>query len=112
MSYNKENLDLETITKERRETIAESIRPISVDELQKLGEELFPFSDHPWRQVFFAFIEENSSATFHHAITDDRIHIIYCAAKDKGMWFLPGSGMGPLQERGRKILGEIVKAKP
>lgn len=68
-----------------------------MEELKALGEGLFPNFDHPWREKFFGFIEENASTTFHHATTHDRIHIVYCLAQDKGMWFLPGSGMGPLQ---------------
>jgi hypothetical protein len=67
--------------------------------------------DHPWREKFFEFIDKNAGATFHHATTNDSIHIIYCRAQDKGMWFLPGSGMGPLQAKGLKILKEVVEGK-
>ena len=54
-------------------------------------------------------LKENAGATFYHASTDERLHLIYCPSQDKGMWFLPGSGMGPLQERGRKMMKEIVE---
>ena len=74
-----------------------------------LGEGLFPFIDHPWREKFFNFLTENSDAPFHHATTHDGVHIIYCHAKERGIWFLPGSGMGPLQPKGLKILKEIVE---
>jgi hypothetical protein len=104
-----ENLNMDELTEERRKALAETIRTISVEELKALGEGLFPYHDHPWREKFFGFITENASATFHHATTNDRIHIIYCHAKDKGMWFLPGSGMGPLQANGLKIMKEIVE---
>jgi len=104
-----ENLNMDEITGARRKAIAESIHTISVEELKTLGEGLFPYLDHPWRQTFFAFITENANATFHHATTNDRVHIIYCQGQDKGMWFLPGSGMGPLQEKGRKIMKEIIE---
>jgi hypothetical protein len=106
-----ENLQLDEITKERRKAIEETIQTISIEELKALGEGLFPYADHPWREKFFAFITENAGATFHHATTHDRIHIIYCHDKDRGMWFLPGSGMGPLQAKGLKILKEIVEGK-
>lgn len=106
-----ENLNLDDITKERAKAIGETIHTIDVEKLKTLCEGLFPHVDHPWREKVFAFISENSGATFHHATTDDRIHIIYCHAKDKGMWFMPGSGMGPLQARGLKILKEIVEGK-
>jgi hypothetical protein len=103
-----EKFDLENLDKERRKAIAKSIRTISVEELKKLGGELFRYADDPWRETFFRFIAENSGATFHHAITSDGVNILYCRDQDKGMWFLPGSGMGPLQARGRQIMKEMI----
>ena len=97
-----EKFDLESLDKERRKAIAKSIRTISVEELKKLGEEIFHYADDPWRETFFRFIAENAGATFHHAVTSDGVNIVYCRDKDKGMWFLPGSGMGPLQATGRQ----------
>lgn len=55
--------------------------------------------------------DENPNVTFHHATTHDGVHIIYCTDRDKGIWFTPGSGIGPLQEKGRKILSKIVEGK-
>ena len=104
-----ENLNMNEITEARRKAIAKSIRTISVEELKTLGESLFPYHDHPWREAFFTFISKNAGATFHHATTDDNIHIIYCRAQDKGIWFLPGSGLGPLQAKGLKILKKIAE---
>jgi hypothetical protein len=102
---------MEEISNERRKAIAETINTISADELKALGEGLFPFQDHPWREKFFNFVNENSGSVFHHATTHDRVHIIYCRDKDRGMWFLPGSGMGPLQALGLKTMKEIVEGK-
>jgi hypothetical protein len=104
-----ETFNMDEITQARRKAIAGSIRTISVEELKALGEKLFPFFDDPWRETYFGFIAENSGATFHHAVTHDGVHIIYCHAKNKGMWFLPGTGKGPLQARGLKTLSEIVE---
>jgi hypothetical protein len=53
----------------------------------------------PWRESFFRFIAENPGATYHHAVTSDGVNIVYCRDQDKGTWFLPGSGVGPLQIR-------------
>ncbi len=106
-----EKFDLESLDKERRKAIAKSIRAISVEELKKLGEEIFVHADDPWRETFFRFIAENSGATFHHAVTSDGVHILYCRGNDKGMWFLPGTGKGPLQARGRKIMKEIIQER-
>lgn len=106
-----ERFDFENLTKERRNAIAQSIRTISTDELKKLGEELFPFVDDAWREAYFKFINENKGATFHHATTSDGVHLIYCRDGDKGMWFMPGSGKGPLQERGRQAMLNAIEGK-
>jgi hypothetical protein len=103
-----EKFDLENLDKERRKAIAKSIRTISVEELKKLGGELFRYSDDPWREAFFRFIAENPGATFHHAVTSDGVNILYCRDQDKGMWFLPGTGMGPLQTTGRQIMKDMI----
>jgi hypothetical protein len=103
-----ENLNMDEITEARRTSIEETIHTISVEEMAALGEELLPYVDHPWREAFFNFLKENPSATFYHAITHDQIHILYCSDKEKGIWFLPGSGLGPLQAKGLGILKQIV----
>ena len=104
-----DTVDLQEITEGRHKAIAASIRSIGVDELKVLGERLFPFVDHPWREKFFGFLSENTGATFYHAIAQDGVQFIYCPAKDKGMWFVPGVGMGPMQPKGRGILKQIVE---
>ena len=106
-----EKFDLENLDKERRKAIANSIRTMSVDELKGLGNEIFPHADDPWRQKFFGFIAANPGATFHHAVTSDGVNIVYCRDLDKGMWFLPGSGMGPLQATGRRMMSEIIRGQ-
>ncbi len=103
-----DTFDLENIDKERRKAIAKTIRHIDVEELKKIGGEIFRYADDPWREAFFQFLDENKGSTFHHATTSDGVNIIYCRDKDKGMWFLPGSGMGPLQAKGRKIMTEMI----
>jgi len=103
-----ENLDIESITAARRKAVEQTVEPIGIDELKSLGEKLFPFLDHPWRDTFFQFLEENTGNTFYHATTNDQVEIIYCPAKEKGIWFLRRGGMGPLQASGLKIMKEIV----
>src|SRR5215472_5054736 len=104
-----EKFDLEELTKERRESLAKSIRPVTEEELKNMGHEIFRFADDPWRHAFFAFIGENPGASYHHAVTQDNVNIVYCRDKDKGIWFMPGSALGPLQERGRKIMAQIIE---
>jgi hypothetical protein len=104
-----ETFNLENLDNERRKAIAKSIRPISAEELKKLGAEIFHYADDPWRDAFFRFIAENPGSTFHHAVMSDGVNLVYCRDQDKGMWFLPGSGMGPLQTRGRKVMKEMIE---
>ncbi len=106
-----DNLNMDEITEARRQSIIETIRPIDADAVKALGETLFPQIDHPWREKLLGFVAENSGATFHHAVTHDRVHIVYCGAKEKGIWFTPGGGVGPLQAKGLGILKEIVSGK-
>ena len=106
-----DKFDLEELTKERRKAIAKSIRTVDTEELKKIGEEIFRYAEDPWREAFFRFIAENPGASFHHAVTSDNVNIVYCRDKDKGMWFLPGSGMGPLQARGKKVMKEMIEAR-
>ena len=93
-----------------RYAVEESLRIISVDELKALTDELFPYADHPWLETFLNVVSDPTSGTFHHAATDDRIHILYCHDKEIGMWFIRGSGKGPLQPEELKIMKEIVEA--
>lgn len=104
-----ENLDIGSITEARRNAIKQTIHTVDLQTLKSLGETLFPTFDNPWREVYFDFLKENSSHTFYRATTTDRYEIIYCHAKENGMWFIPGSGMGPLQDTGLKIMKEIIE---
>ena len=84
--------DVGAIDNERRKAIAKSIRIISIEELRKLGEEMFDEPDRPWRQTFLGFIAEHPGATFHHASAGEGVVFIYCRDEDKGLWYLRGSG--------------------
>lgn len=103
-----DTFDIENIDKERRKSLAKSVRTIAPEEMKKLGNEIFRSADDPWREAYFQFIADNPGSTCHHAVTSDGVNIVYSRDRDKGMWFLPGSGMGPLQERGRKMMKEII----
>ena len=103
-----EDLDIERINEDRRKGVEQSIQVISMGDLKSLGEELFPFLDHPWRQLFFEFIEEHASDTVYHGKSDDGFEVIYCPATEKGMWFTRSRAMGPLQARAIAAMKEIV----
>jgi hypothetical protein len=106
-----ETINIEEINEARRKAIAASIRTISVEEVKTLGERLFPLVGDPWRDRFFDFIMENSGATFYHAATHDGVELVYCHGKEKGIWFMPGTGMGPMQPKGLAALKQIVEGR-
>lgn len=106
-----DNLNMDDINEARRKAIAGSIHTISAEEMKSLGDGLFPIHDHPWREAFFKFVQENAGATFYHANAGDNIHILYCGSPERGIWFTPGSGMGPLQAGGLAIMKQLVAGK-
>lgn len=106
-----EPLNLNTVNEARRKSIVDSIQPITIEQMKTLGEQLFPFLDHPWRQEYFQFLQQNPTGRFFHATTHDKIEILYCHDQNRGIWFLTGSGMGPLQEMGLKVMKDTVERK-
>jgi hypothetical protein len=104
--------DAAAIDNERRKVILKSIRIISVEELKKLGEEIFDEPDRPWRQTFLSLIAENPGATFYHASAGEGVVFLYSRDIDKGLWYLPGSGIGPLSAGGRQLMKESIAVGP
>jgi hypothetical protein len=99
-------VDIDKIDDERRKSVMKSIRTINVEELKKLADEIFHSPDDPWRQTLLQLIAENRGATFYHADAGEGVTFLYCRDLDKGLWFLTGSGMGPLSERARQMMKE------
>ena len=79
---------------------------------EKLGEEIFDDPGRPWRQTFLQLIAENPGATFYQADAGEGVIFLYCRDVDKGLWYLPGSGIGPLSEGGRQLMKEAIAAGP
>jgi len=104
--------NVEGIDNERRKAIAKSIRIISVEELKKLGEEMFDDPDRPWRQTALQFIAEHPGATFYHASAGEGVIFIYSRDGDRGLWYLAGSGLGPLSQTGRQLMKDAIAAGP
>jgi hypothetical protein len=100
--------DIDVTDKERRKAVAKSIRIISVEELKKLGEEIFDSPDRPWRDAFLQLIAENPGATFYHASAGEGVIFLFDRDQDKGLWYLPGGGIGPLSVAGRQLMKEAV----
>ena len=102
--------DVEATDNERRKAIAKSIRIISAEELRKLGEEMFDSPDRPWRQTFLDFIAAHPDATFYHASAGKGVVFVYSRDRDKGLWYLRGSGIGLLSVAGRQLMKEAITA--
>jgi len=105
----RENLDINSITDERRKAIEQTIESYNLDQLKKVGDELFPYFDDPWREKYFQFINEHPGSTFYHATTKDGIQFLYCHDQNRGIWFIPGTGLGPLQTTGLEVMKHTVE---
>jgi hypothetical protein len=101
-------VDPDKINEERRKAVTKSIRIINVDELKKLADEIFDSPDDPWKQTLLQLIAENPNAAFYHADAGEGVIFLYLRDQDKGLWCLPGSGLGPLSARGRQIMKEAI----
>ena len=102
-------VDMPTVLEERRKHILESLRSISIDELRKLAKEhQDEFVDDPWRDKLLRLIEERPQASFYHAVPQENVVVVYCRDEDFGLWVLPGSGMGPLDETGKRHIREAI----
>jgi hypothetical protein len=93
---------------QRRAMVRKTIRPATLEELAELGEMRFTIANDPWCEKYFTFLKEHAREKFYRAETHDGAEIVYCADADKGIWFLPGTGMGVIQPKGLKVLAGIV----
>jgi len=103
----------EELWKERRKGVQESLATISADELKKIvktHEE--EFVDDPWRDEFLRLIAEQPQASFYRAVPQKDAVVYYCRDADFGVWVLPGSGMGPLDEAGKRLMKEAIEGSP
>ena len=105
-----EDLNIKETLESRRPAVEESLRTISVAELNALSEELFRHVDHPMLEKFLGVINDPGAGIFHHAHAGSRIQVLYCQNKDTGMWFIPGFATGRLEPDELKIMKEIVHA--
>jgi len=103
-----ENLDFETIMAARRKAVTKSIRQISIEELDALLPRLLPDAAHPWRELFQQFLDENRGDVFYEGEIDEGVHVVYCRAKEKGIWYFPGAGVGLLEGSALAAMKEIV----
>ena len=94
---------------ERRKAVQQSVRSISIAELKELArahEE--EFVGTPWRDQFERLVTEQPHASFYHAVAQPDVEVLYCRDTDSGFWVVPGSGSGPLDETGKRLMKEAI----
>jgi len=102
-------LDIQTITEARRKAIQQSLRTISVDELKKIArDQLAEFEGDPWQENFLRIIAERPHGSFYCAVVPEGATVLYCREEDTGVWILPGGGIGPLEDSGKRLLREAI----
>jgi len=95
---------------ERRKSVQESLRIISVDQLKELARKhQDEFIDYPWRDEFLRLVTEQPHATFYHAVAQEDAEVLYCRDADFGIWVVPGCGMGPLDATGKQVMQEAIE---
>jgi hypothetical protein len=103
-------VDMETLSKERRKALQETLQSMTVAELRKIVKELSDFEGDPWQEKFLRVVETHPQESFYRAVTQEGAIILYCPGEDTGVWFLPGSGMGPLPEEAKRHMKEAIAA--
>ena len=103
-------VDMETLSEERRKALQGSLETMSIADLRQLVKELSDFEGDPWRENFVGVIEAHPEASFYRAVTQEGAIILYCPGENTGVWFLPGSGMGPLPEEAKRHMKEAIAA--
>jgi hypothetical protein len=103
-------IDMETLSEERRRAVQESLESMPVTELRKVVKELSDFEGDPWQEKFLQVVETHPAESFYRAVTQEGAIILYCPGEDTGVWFLPGSGMGPLPEQAKRHMKEAIAA--
>lgn len=103
-----ENLDIESFIETGRDAVKKSIRPMSLEEVNSLLDSFFPDGSHPWSNTFREFVQENANDTFYHANALDHVQIVYCPAREKGIWFIPECALGILDGMPLKVIKELV----
>ena len=104
-----DNLALESVMDARRKAVQTSIRQISTEELNSLVTESSSRTRHTHGARFSASslkITLVLCSTKHS--TTEHIQLVYCRARELGIWFIPGAGVGLLGTRELNAMKEIV----
>jgi hypothetical protein len=98
------------LLEERRKGIQESLQAISIAELKKIVKQHEEeFVDDPWRDEFLRLIETQPHAAFYQALPQKDVVAYYCRDADFGVWVVSNSGMGPLDDNGKRLMKEAIE---
>lgn len=96
-------------TQEHRiDVIRQTIRKATMEELMDLSARNFPVVTDPWCEKFNALLNQHPKASYHIAFTPEEAEIVYCREANAGMWFMPDTGKGMIQQKLLDILAHIV----
>ena len=102
--------DLDTLDTERRTAVRQTLQSITLDELRRvMKENLSEFEGDPWLEQFLLAIEAHQHGSFYRAVTPESVILLYCRDEDIGIGVLPGSGSGPLDETGKRLMKEAIE---
>ena len=100
----------EELWEERRKSVRESLRVITIDELTDiLRQHDEEFIGNPWRDEFVRLMGGKPQPSFYCALPQQDAIIYYCRDTDYGVWVLPNSGMGPLDATGKRLMKEAIE---
>lgn len=103
-------VDIAVVRQERRQAVQQSLRNLASEELKTLvNDHLSEFEGDPWREQFLRLIAMHPQGSFYGAVTNEGAIVLYSCDEDTGIWVLPGSGMGPLPEEGKRDVKEAIK---
>ena len=99
----------EDLLEERRKGVIASLQPISLEELKGVvRQHEDEFVGDPWRDEFLRLMQEQPHASFFRAMPQEDVVVYYCRDADFGVWVVPGSGSGPLDEIGKRLMKEAI----
>ena len=100
----------EELLDERRKSVQQSLAPVTSSELRTVMKQHDQeFTDDPWREEFIRLITEQPQASFYRAAPQEDVVVYYCRDADFGVWVIPGSGSGPLDEVGKRVIKEAIE---
>ena len=104
-------VDMETLSEERRKALQESLQSMTVAELRKIVKELSDFEGDPWQENFVSVLSRRIRRQAFIAQSRRKAQSYFTVlVKIRGVWFLPGSGMGPLPEEAKRHMKEAIAA--